>query len=246
MRSSLQRIVVLTQRNLKEILREPLSLVFTVAMPLVMEILFYFVFHNLTAQFEMKYLAPGIVVFSQSFLTLFGGLLIATDRDTSFLKRLYVSKARSFEFIFAYVLALAPIALAQSVLFFVVGGALDPSLFGVGMVLAVLLSMVTSLFFVAMGVLFGSICGVKSIGGVASVVIVGQSVLSGMWFPLEGLGEGIVKFMNALPFRNATTVVTQVACGQGNVLLPLAVVVAYSVAAFVCAVVAFQSKMREN
>ena len=76
MRDSISRIAVLTGRNLKEIIRDPLSLVFAIALPLVMEILFYFIFHSLTTQFEMKYLAPGIVVFAESFLTLFTGILI--------------------------------------------------------------------------------------------------------------------------------------------------------------------------
>ena len=97
------------KRNIKEILRDPLSLIFTLAMPLFMEILFYLLFHKLTAQFEMKFLAPGIVVFAQSFIALFVGLLIAVDRSTSFLTRLYVSKTKSFEFIFGYALSIVPI-----------------------------------------------------------------------------------------------------------------------------------------
>ena len=88
MKRSLSRIVTLTKRNLKEIVRDPLSLIFMIALPLLMEILFYSLFHNATSQFEMKYLAPGIVVFSQAFLSLFAGQLIAIDRSTSFLTRL--------------------------------------------------------------------------------------------------------------------------------------------------------------
>ena len=79
-----------------------------------MEVLFYLIFHKMTSQFEMKYLAPGIVVFSQSFLTLFVGILLATDRNTSFLTRLYVSKAKSYEFVLAYGLAIVPLVSVQS------------------------------------------------------------------------------------------------------------------------------------
>ena len=125
MRSSIVRILTLTGRNIKEILRDPLSFVFTLGLPLVLEVLFYFVFHNMTAQFEMKYLAPGIVVFSQSFLALFVGILISTDRNTSFLTRLYVSKAKSFEFVISYGLAIMPMIAIQSILFFIVGGIID-------------------------------------------------------------------------------------------------------------------------
>ena len=108
MRNSLARIGILTKRNIKEIIRDPLSLIFMIFLPLFMEIVFYLLFHSMTDQFEMRYLAPGIVVFSQAFLTLFTGLLIAVDRSTSFLTRLYVSRAKSFEFIFPSPLAGLP------------------------------------------------------------------------------------------------------------------------------------------
>ena len=250
MSRSLARIFTLTKRNIKEIIRDPLSMAFNVALPLAMEILFYLIFHELTAQFQMKYLAPGIVVFAESFLALFTGLLIAVDRKTSFLTRLYVSEARPYEFIFAYALAVLPIALAQSVLFFVVGGLFDVSLFGVGMILAIFTSLFTSLFFIAVGILFGSVCNEKSIGGVASIVITGQSVLSGMWFPVEGLSGGMIAFMEALPFKNATKLVQNVALGTTGgfkeIALPFLIVLGYTAAAFVAAIVAFKGKMREK
>ena len=250
MNASVSRILTLTVRNVKEILREPLSLIFMLALPLAMEILFYFIFHELTAQFEMKYLAPGIVVFSQSFLSLFTGLLIAVDRNTSFLTRLYVSRARSYEFILGYAIAVLPIALVQAILFFLVGGIIDNSLFGAGMVYGVLLSLVTSLFFIAFGILFGSVCGEKSIGGVSSIVITGQSVLSGMWFPIEGLSGVMITVMKVLPFKNATMLVQNVILGVNDVfsdvVLPLLIVLGYTVVTLAVAVILFGSKMKEK
>ncbi len=247
---SLSRILILTKRNLKEILRDPLSLIFTLGMPLFMEILFYLIFHNLTSQFEMKYLAPGIVVFSESFLSLFVGLLITLDRSTSFLTRLYVSKAKSYEFIFSYALSMIPIVLIQSILFFLVGGIFDPSLFSFRMIIAILLSLITALFFIAMGILLGTICNEKSIGGISSIVIAGQSVLSGMWFPLEGLNDGIITFMNILPFRNATILIQSTMIGINNAfkdfVLPLIIVLAYTIVAFIFAIILFKNKMKSK
>ena len=248
MRKSLSRIRALTARNLKEIVRDPLSFIFMIAMPLFMEILFYAIFHTMTAQFDMKYLAPGIVIFSQAFLTLFSGLLISVDRASAFLTRLFVSQARSHEFILGYAFALLPITLVQSVLFFLVGGIIDPSIFGIGMVWGVLMSLVTSLFFIAMGILFGSLCGEKSIGGVASIIIICQSLLSGMWFPTEGLGSGLLTVMNCLPFKNATMLVQNVLNGINDPFadfwLPLLIVLVYALAAFAAAILVFKSKMK--
>lgn len=250
MNKSLSRIFTLTKRNIKEILRDPLSLIFTIGMPLALEILFYLIFHNMTSQFEMKYLAPGIVVFSQSFLTLFTGLLIALDRSTSFLTRLYVSKAKSYEFIFGYALAVVPISIIQSILFFLVGGIIDSSIFSVGMILSILVSIIPAILFIGLGILLGSLCNEKSIGGVASIIIAGQSVLSGMWFPIEGLGEGILTFMKVLPFRNATMLVQNTLNGINDsfndFVLPLLIVLGYTVVIFSVAIIVFKGKMKSK
>jgi len=249
MRESLHRIYILAKRNIKEILRDPLSLVFTIAMPLGMEILFYFLFHNATAQFDMKYLAPGIVVFSQAFLALFSGLLIAQDRASAFLTRLYVSRARSHEFIFGYAFSLLPLVLIQSVLFFLVGGAIDPGIFSIGMIRSIAVSLITSLFYVGMGILLGSLCGEKSIGGIASVVIAGQSLLSGMWFPPEEVNGVVLIIMRCLPFKNATDLMQRALVGYGGAadfLIPFSVVVGYSFLVIGGAIYAFAKKMREK
>ena len=248
MLNSLSRIITLTKRNLKEIIRDPLSLIFTIGLPLLMEILFYLIFSKLTSQFEMRYLAPGIVVFSQSFLSLFVGLLISLDRSTSFLTRLYVSKAKSYEFISSYVLALIPVVLIQSILFFLIGGIFDTSIFKISMIYSVLLSIVTSLLFLGLGVLFGSLCSEKSVGGIASVVISAHSVLSGMWFPVEGLDGSIIKLMNYLPFKNATILIQNTLNGinyiYSDFVFPLIIVLVYTLLIYILAILVFKRKMK--
>ena len=249
MTESVKRIRALCGRNIKEIVRDPLSLIFMLGMPLVMEIVFYFLFHSMTSQFAMKYLAPGIAVFALAFNTLFSGLLIAVDRGSSFLVRLFVSKTKPHEFILSYVFSLIPRAFAQSVLLFVVGGIIDSSIWSVGMVWGVLASMFVSLFFSGAGILLGSLCNEKSIGGVASVIIAGQSMLSGMWFPEEGIGGGMLTVMNILPFKNATMLVQNAMNGTGGdivggFVVPFLIVLAYTVAIFIAATLVFRSKMK--
>ena len=248
MRNSLKRISVLTGRNFKEIVRDPLSLVFTIAMPLMMELVFYFLFHTQTMQFEMRYLAPGIVVFSQAFLALFSGILISQDRESTFLTRLYVSKARSYEFIFGYALAMTPVVLGQTVLFFLVGGAIEPSLFSIGMLYGVLLSLVTAAFYIGIGILIGTICNEKAVGGVASIVIAGQSMLSGMWFPPESMNKGMLVVMRCLPFKNATDLLRYGFVSSDGVFqgfwLPLLVTLGYLIVTFATAILVFRSKMK--
>ena len=248
---SLNRIRVLTGRNLREILRDPLSLIFLLGMPGAMLILFWLIFHQMTAQFEMQYLAPGIVVFGQSFLSLFAGLLISLDRGTSFLTRLYVTPTKSHEFILGYLIALLPLGILQSVIFFVIAGILDPSFWSVRLLLGIPAGLLTAFFFICLGILFGSVCNEKSIGGVSSILVAGQSVLSGMWFPLDGLSSGFLTFMNALPFRNGTLWMQNVLSGNAenawnSLWRPFTVLLCYTLAAFVLSVLCFYRKMRKQ
>ena len=101
-----------------------------------------------------------------------------------------------------------------------------------------------------MGILFGSICNEKSIGGVSSIVIVGQSVLSGMWFPVEGLSGGMITFMKILPFKNSTMLIQNMIIGINDsfndFVLPLLIVLGYTVVAFTTAILVFKSKMKEK
>ena len=118
------------------------------------------------------------------------------------------------------------------------------------MLFAILLSLVTSLFFIGVGLLLGSICTEKSIGGVSSIIIAGQSVLSGMWFPTDGLDKGMITFMNILPFRNATCLIQNTLNGINDsfkdFILPLIIVVAYTIVVFVAAIIVFKNKMKSK
>ena len=247
---SLKRIKTLTLRNIKEILRDPLSLAFTLALPLVMELLFYYLFHGMTSQFEMKYFAPAIVVFAQAFLTLFTGILISTDRNTAFLTRLFVTKTKPYEFIFSYIFAVLPIATLQSILFFAVGVVVDSTIFSVSIIGCIFISLIPAVFFIVLGILLGSVCSEKSIGGVASIVVMGQSVLSGMWFPTEGLGGAVVKIMRVLPFKNFGQIVQISLVGSvhsfADFTVPLIVSLAYLTLFSIISIWIFAIKMREK
>ena len=99
-----------------------------------------------------------------------------------------------------------------------------------------------------MGILFGSLCSEKSIGGIASILVACQSLLSGMWFPTEGLGGGMIVLMDALPFRNATQLLQNTVLGIGNAwgdfFRPLLILLGYTLVAFVSAVLVFKKKMK--
>ena len=81
-------------------------------------------------------------------------------------------------------------------------------------------------------------------------MIVGQSVLSGMWYPIEGLDSSMVAFMKVLPFKNATMLIQNMIIGVNDVFkdifLPLIIVLGYTIIAFAIAIIVFKSKMKEK
>lgn len=242
--NAIKRIKALTGRNIKEILRDPLSLIFLYALPLLMLVLFYYLFSSQTDQFRMEYLAPAMGAFANSFLTLFLGLLIATDRGSSFIVRLYTTRIRSYEFILAYAAAMVPIGISQTALMLLAAGVIDTAFFGIGILWGILAGIPVVLLFIGFGLLLGSLCNEKSVGGVSSAVVMGQSILSGMWFPVEGMSESFIRVLNALPFRSASELMQNAVMGAGSIGKPLLVLLAYAAAITVISIFFYQRKMR--
>jgi ABC-2 type transport system permease protein len=97
------RALVFAQRNAKEILRDPLSYVFCLGLPICMLVAFYVMFYSKTTPwFAIDTLAPGIAVFSFAFVMLYMALLVSKDRATAFLSRLYVSPMTKVDFVLGY------------------------------------------------------------------------------------------------------------------------------------------------
>ena len=112
-----------------------------------------------------------------------------------------------------------------------VGGIVDFGFFSVNLLAVLPASLLSILLFSSLGILLGSLCSAKAVGGVASILISGQSVLSGMWFPIEGLSGGFLKVMEALPFKNICVVLQQVAVPNAeasSLLKPILILLAYT------------------
>ena len=111
------RMLTFAKRNLKEILRDPINLVFGLGFPLILLLLLSAIQANVPVNiFEIDTLTPGITVFGLSFITLFSATLVAKDRESALLQRLYATPLTGFDFITGYMLPLLPIAIGQTVI----------------------------------------------------------------------------------------------------------------------------------
>ena len=235
------------KRTFKEIIRDPLNLSFGVAFPLVLMLLLSAIQKSVPVPlFEIQSLTPGIAVFGLAFMTLFTATLISKDRSTSFLQRLYTTPLKPIDFILGYTIPIVPIAIIQSVvcyLFAVILG-LDVS---VNILLAILLMIPTSVLFISLGLLFGSILNDKQVGGICGALLTNLTAwLSGAWFDLNLVGGAFKKIAYALPFVHAVDMGKAVLVGNYAEILPhLLVVLAYAIVSLILAVIFFLKQMKK-
>ena len=244
------RALVFTKRCLREILRDPITLFFGAAFPVIILLLLSVMNLNIPAEakmtmFAIESLMPGVIVFGFSFLALFGGLLLAGDRETAFLTRLFTSPLRAHDFIAGYALPLFPIGLSQAVICiaisFAFGLSFTPRIFT--MLLFLIPSMV---FFAGTGLLVGSVLNFRQVGSICGALLTNVSAwLSGTWFSLDLLGKGFKAFAYCLPFVNAVDAAREALAGDfAGACAHIWVVCLYALAVCIGAVAVFRKKMK--
>ena len=242
------RMLVFAKRNAKEILRDPINLFFGICFPVVLLILLSAIQANIpVALFEIQHLTPGITVFGLSFMTLFSATVIAKDRSSSFLQRLYTTPLTPAAFILGYTLPILPLALAQSIVCY-----LASFFFGMKLTLsilyAVLFTLPVSLLYIALGLLCGSVLTDKQVGGICGALLTNLSAwLSGVWFDLDLVGGAFSKVAYALPFVHAVQMERALLQGDfGRVFPHLWWVLGYAAALLVLAVLLFLRQMKKQ
>lgn len=242
------RLLAFSGRTAKEILRDPLSLGFGLGFPLVLIFLLSAIQANIPVSlFEIQSLTPGITVFGLAFMTLFSATLVAKDRESALLQRLYTTPLTARDFIFGYTMPILPIALAQSVICYLAGIVLGLPVTAT-ILYAVLFNIPASLFFIALGLLCGSLLGVKQVGGICGALLTNLTAwLSGVWFDLDLVGGIFRKVANVLPFVHAVELERAVLGGNYADIFPhLYWVLGYALAAVALAVYFFLRQMRRQ
>lgn len=242
------KLLVFSRRTAKEILRDPLNLAFGIGFPVVLLLLLSAIQANIPVSlFEIGQLAPGIAVFGLAFLTLFSASLVAKDRESAFLARLYTTPLTASDFILGYLLPILPIALAQSAVCYAVAIVLGLKV-SVNLLLALVLMLPTALFFIAVGLLCGSVFSVKQTGGICGALFTNLTAwLSGTWFDLNLVGGVFQKVAYALPFVHAVELERAALHGNYAQLLPhLLWVLGYALAAVLFAVWLFLRQMKRQ
>jgi len=242
------RMMTFAKRCAKEILRDPINLAFGLGFPLVLLVLLSAIQANIPVNlFEINTLTPGITVFGLSFMTLFSATLIAKDRESALLQRLYTTPLTGIDFILGYMLPILPIAIGQTIIcyLFAIPLGLEVS---VNIIYSVIGIIPMAIFNIALGLLCGSLLGVKQVGGICGALLTNLSAwFSGVWFDLNLVGGAFKKIANALPFVHAAEL--EKALFNGNFegaashILPI---ILYSVVITAVAVFCFLRQMKKQ
>ena len=242
------RMLTFAKRNLREMIRDPLMIGFSLGFPLILILLLSAIQASIPVSlFEIQHLTPGITVFGLSFMTLFSATVISRDRSTSFLQRLYTTPLTSLDFILGYTLPIIPLSVGQSVICYIVAIILGLDI-TVNILLAVLFVVPISILYIALGLLFGSILNDKQVGGICGALLTNLSAwLSGTWFDLELVGGVFKKIAYALPFVHAVDMERAVLAGNYADVFPhLLWVLGYALATLLLAVWLFLRQMKNQ
>ncbi|MBR3929681.1 MAG: ABC transporter permease [Clostridia bacterium] len=242
------KMMTFAKRNAKEILRDPINLGFGLGFPLALLFLLSAIQANIPAPlFEIDSLAPGVAVFSLSFVTLFSATLISKDRESALLQRLYTTPLTGMDFIIGYMLPVLPISLMQAGVCYLAAVPLGLHL-SINVICAIIGMLPMALFNIALGLLCGSLLGVKQVGGVCGALLTNLSAwLSGVWFDLKLVGGAFEKIARFLPFIHAVEMEKALVRGEfalaGTHILPI---IAYGVCALALAAMFFIRQMKKQ
>ena len=242
------RMMTFAKRCAKEILRDPINICFGLGFPLVLLVLLSAIQASIPVSlFEINTLTPGIAVFGFSFMTLFSATLIAKDRESALLQRLFTTPLTGTDFILGYMLPILPIAICQSAVcyLFAIPLGLSPD---INMLYAVIGIIPVAVFYIALGLLCGSVLGVKQVGGICGALLTNLSAwLSGVWFDLNLVGGTFKKIANALPFVHAAELEKALSIGNfAGAVSHILPIILYSVLITAVAVYCFLRQMKQQ
>ena len=236
------RTINFAKRNFKELVRDPLGMVFSILLPLFLLFIFQ-QFKIPNESFKLNNFTPGIIIFGFSFITLFTSTLVSKDRETSLLVRLGVSPMKGIDYILGYIIPILILVVIQNILFFILAIILGLE-FSIYIVYSILVSLLISILFIALGILIGSIFSNKSSSGISSIVVQLVCFTSGIYFSTEMVGKGFKFICNILPFESALNILKNVLNNSVNLisLKDILVFSIYTIIIFILSIIVFKKK----
>lgn len=242
----MNKLLTLVKRNIKEIVRDPLSVVFCIGFPIVMLVFMQLILSGMESvpeNFKIDSYAVGICLFGYTFSMLFTATTIAADKNTEFINRLMIAPISKTKYLFSFVLAVLPITLLQTIIFFATA-LLFGFTFSFNLFLAILALIPSAIFFISLGILFGMLAKTeKHAGPLCSIIISVSMILGGVFMPVANMGV-FSDIVNALPFIHTLEIGTSVLAGNFlESLIHLAWIVGYT--SLIWLIIALLNKLKK-
>lgn len=235
-------------RNTKEIVRDKINLAFGIGFPIILLLLLTLIQSNIPEDiFEIKHLTPGVAVFGLSFISLFSGMIIAKDRSSSFMLRLFTSPMTAKDFILGYTLPFLPMSILQISFCFIFAIFLGLEI-SINIIITIIVLIPAAVLYVAIGLLCGSLFTDKQVGGVCGALLTNVSAwLSGTWFDINLVGGVFKTIADYLPFSHAVNAGRFALSAQYSKIMPeLLWVIGYAILLYLLAVYVFTGKMNSD
>jgi len=236
----------LANRNMKEVYRDPISTLLGLAMPIALLILFSSIYtKSKLDMFSPQKLTPGIIVFSFAFLIMFSAILLAKDKQSAFLIRLYTTPLKSSDFILAYMLPFIPLAIFQTLVCFIVGAVLGATFSNV--FISLIIFFLIAMICISLGIILGTLFTVNQVSGVGSLLVTAIGLFCGAWTPLKIMGGFFESIGYALPFANAVDASQGLLSGSDFVDISnnFYIILIYAASLFMLAILSFKWTMRK-
>ena len=180
-------------------------------------------------------------------MTLFSATLIAKDRESAFLQRLYTTPLTWFDFILGYMLPILPIALGQVIVCYLFAIPLGLTV-SINMLYAIAGILPMAVFNIALGLLCGSVFGVKQVGGICGALLTNLTAwFSGVWFDLNLMGGTFKKISGILPFYHAAEMEKALFIGNfEEVTQHILPILLYSIGTTLAAGICFLRQMKKQ
>ena len=244
------------RRTYKEFLRDPVSLIFGAAFPVILMIVLQIICRNIESSgtevlecFRIDRLMIGISIYSFSFTSFYAGLRVYKDKNDCFIQRFYQSHMQLEDYIVGYILPLLLITFLQSVMCMATAFILDLVLglhilsFGFNYVLLIALMLPLELIFICIGIMLGASFRAKDSIYIFVGIIVVTIMTSNIFFNVSSFGSGYELFCKILPFYPTYTGLYCLIDGFTEAFPYYFVTIGYAIGLLVLTVVIYKIKM---
>lgn len=247
------RIRAFSMRNAREMLRDPVSYIFTLGMPVAMLLLYRIIAVSVeksageeaAAFFALENLMPGVAVFSFGFTMLNTALLLSKDRSSAFITRLYISPLKTAEYVIGYSVPQMLFSLLQILLCFCAAFLMgmradfwDCAVSGLVMLPSVWL-------YVGLGLLIGTLLNDKAAPPVSSILVTASSLIGGVWFSPALMGEQFEAVARIFPFVHGVEAAREALLGH-YAYIPIGIVLAWTAVIYAGEFILFRWKIRRD